>query len=86
MSKKAAPGKTGGSKKDGAVRNESSKSVEPPEDVEVHSSMILRHILVYITCYVYDSVLLSYFYRVNIQFFFSIFSLLRWVLKRLKTD
>ena len=42
MSKKAAPGKTGGSKKDGAVRNESSKSVEPPEDVEVHSSIILR--------------------------------------------
>ncbi|WZY81825.1 hypothetical protein YC2023_028209 [Brassica napus] len=34
VSKKAAPGKTGGSKKDGAVRNESSKSVEPPEDVE----------------------------------------------------
>ncbi|KAF3515187.1 hypothetical protein F2Q69_00001700 [Brassica cretica] len=34
VSKKAAPGKTGGSKKAGAVRNESSKSVEPPEDVE----------------------------------------------------
>ncbi|KFK36460.1 hypothetical protein AALP_AA4G127500 [Arabis alpina] len=34
VSKKAATGKAGGSKKDGAVRNESSKSVEPPEDVE----------------------------------------------------
>ncbi|VVB02220.1 unnamed protein product [Arabis nemorensis] len=33
-SKKATTAKAGGSKKDGAVRNESSKSVEPPEDVE----------------------------------------------------
>ncbi|CAH8374190.1 unnamed protein product [Eruca vesicaria subsp. sativa] len=34
VSKKAGTAKTGGSKKDGAVRNESSKSVELPEDVE----------------------------------------------------
>ncbi|KAF3582062.1 hypothetical protein DY000_02029390 [Brassica cretica] len=33
-SKKTGTAKTGGSKKDAAVRNESSKSVEPPEDVE----------------------------------------------------
>ncbi|XP_018439477.1 protein MOR1 isoform X1 [Raphanus sativus] len=33
-SKKAGTAKTGGNKKDAAARNESSKTVEPPEDVE----------------------------------------------------